>query len=353
MEVAGTSRIEGADFAANELEVAIRAESAEELRTRSQKQAKAAVRAYKWIATIPDDLPVTEELICEAHRLIVTDCDEDHCPPGKIRWDDQNVTFGTPKHRGAVGGKECEKAFKRLSIELQTNFQEHDPLIQALALHYHFAAIHSFLDGNGRTARVLEALMLQRAGLRDSLFIAMSNYYYDEKRSYLESLAAVRENGHDLTPFLKFGLRGVAMQSSRLAEMIKNEVSRQIFRNLMHELFTRLESTRKRVIVKRQLSLLEKLLNTDGKIEFSELVNSLAETYKSRKAPVSAIVRDLNRLGALGAVWIEKSETSPKANPLFYISVRLDWPSRMTEDEFFAKIAAMPKSKTYGFLSPS
>ncbi len=36
-----------------------------------------------------------------------------------------------------------------------------------------------------------------------------------------------------------------------------------------------------------------------------------------------------------------------------YISVRLDWPSRITGAEFFAKIAAMPKSKTYGFLSPS
>jgi Fic family protein len=353
MEVSGTSRIEGADFAANELEIAMKAETAEQLRTRSQKQANAALRTYKWIATIPDEIPVDEQLICNVHKLIVTDCDDDHCPPGRIRWADQNVSFGVPKHRGAIGGKDCEKAFKRLASEIQTKFREHDPLIQALALHYHFAAIHPFLDGNGRTARALEALMLQRAGLRDSLFIAMSNYYYDEKGAYLEALAAVRASNHDLTPFLRFGLRGIALQSGRLAEMIKNEVSRQIFRNLMHELFTRLESTRKRVIVKRQLSLLEKLLNTDGKVEFQELVASLREDYKSRKAPVSAIVRDLNRLGALGAVWIEKADTPPKVEPKFYISVVLDWPSKITEAEFFAKIAAMPKSKTYGWLSPS
>ncbi len=174
-----------------------------------------------------------------------------------------------------------------------------------------------------------------------------------KKNAYLAALAAVPANNHDLTPFLRFGLRGVAVQSSRLAEMIKNEVSRQIFRNLMHELFTRLESTRKRVIVKRQLSLLEKLLNIDGKIDFQELVASLREDYKSRKAPVNAIVRDLNRLGALGAVWIEKAETPPKAEPKYYISVRLDWPSRITENEFFRKVATMPKSKTYGWLSPS
>jgi hypothetical protein len=36
----------------------------------------------------------------------------------------------------------------------------------------------------------------------------------------------VRTHGYNLTPFLKFGLRGVALQSGRLAEMIKNEVSK-------------------------------------------------------------------------------------------------------------------------------
>ena len=82
-----------------------------------------------------------------------------------------------------------------------------DPLIQALAVHYHVAAIHPFEDGNGRTARALEALLLQRAGLRSSCFIPMSNYYYDEKPAYLAALARVRAQDHDLTTFLKFGLR--------------------------------------------------------------------------------------------------------------------------------------------------
>jgi Fic family protein len=351
MEVSGTSQIEGADFAANELDVAIKAESAEQLRTRSQKQAKAAIDAYREIAKIPDDLPVSAELIYAIHRIIVTNCDDDHCPPGVIRGPDQNVSFGNPKHRGALGGKECEKSFNQLIKEVQTTFKDHDPLIQALAVHYHIASIHPFLDGNGRTARALEALMLQRAGLKDSLFIAMSNYYYDEKRAYLEALAKVRVNGYGLTPFLKFGLRGVALQSARLAELIKNEVSRQIFRNLMHELFTKLESTRKRVIVKRQLKLLERLLNADGRVELGELVRGMQAEYDSRKAPVPALIRDINRLQALGAIRVDREEPQTK-NFVYYIDVRLDWPSRITETEFFAKLAALPKSKTYGFLSP-
>ncbi|MBI3680677.1 MAG: Fic family protein, partial [Acidobacteria bacterium] len=175
-EVAGTSRIEGAEFTDRELEAALE-HTPEELITRSQKQAHAAVQTYRWISELADDRPIDHNMMCEVHRRMVTGADEDHCAPGEIRAEDHNVTFGSPPHRGAEGGKECQEAFLGLSHALQHEFLAHDLLIQALAIHYHFAAIHPFLDGNGRTARALEALMLQRAGLRNTLFIAMSNYY--------------------------------------------------------------------------------------------------------------------------------------------------------------------------------
>ncbi len=349
MEVAGTSQIEGADFAGNELESAIRAETAEELQTRSQKQALAAVRAYKWIADVEDDRPINEELMCAIHRVIVTDCDEDRSAPGRIRSFGQNVTFGIIKHRGSHGGQDCEVAFHRLADEVQNIYFRHDPLIQALALHYHFAAMHPFQDGNGRTARVLEALMLQRAGLKNSLFIAMSNYYYEEKRAYLQALADVRAADHNLTPFLKFALKGIALQSNRLLQMIRTEVSKQLFRNLMHELFARLQSTRKRVIVKRQLILLEHLLDAEEKTDFARLVESVNDHYASRKIPLHAIARDVNKLQSLGAIKIER-ERCDSQTAEYLITVNLDWPSTITETEFFSRIEQMPKSNTLSFL---
>jgi len=155
-EVAGTSRIEGAEFTERELEEAIRPNATpEELRTRSQRQARAAMLTYRWIAELPTDRPITAELVREVHRRVVTGCDEDHCPPGVLRGRDYNVTFGIPPHRGVEGGPPCEEAFAGLLQAAQTEFRDHDPLVQALALHYHFAAMHPFLDGNGRTARAL------------------------------------------------------------------------------------------------------------------------------------------------------------------------------------------------------
>ena len=52
-EIAGTSRIEGADFTDRELDAALK-QSTEQLVTRSQKQAHAAMKAYKWIAALPE-----------------------------------------------------------------------------------------------------------------------------------------------------------------------------------------------------------------------------------------------------------------------------------------------------------
>ncbi|OFV96284.1 MAG: hypothetical protein A3F68_09700 [Acidobacteria bacterium RIFCSPLOWO2_12_FULL_54_10] len=350
MEVAGSSRIEGAEFVGNELEVAIKAQSPEQLLTRSQKQANSAVKAYKWIAEIPDDKPIDEKLICDVHRLVVTDCDDDHCAPGRIREQDHNITFGIPMHRGATGGEETAAALRQLAKEAHTNFRDCDPLIQALALHYHLVAIHPFGDGNGRTARILEALLLQRASLKDSLFIAMSNYYYEEKATYLSSLSEVRARDYDLTPFLKFGLKGIAKQSERLMNLIKTQVSKEIFRNLMHDLFTRLQSTRKRVIVPRQLAILEKLLNMDGEIEYSQLADAVRDDYKKRKFPFQAFLRDVAKLIVLGAIEMRHDENDPKHTRTF-LKINLEWPTTITDTEFFARLEKLPKSKTYGFLT--
>ncbi len=93
-EVAGTSRIEGADFTDLELEDAIR-KPPEELLTRSHRQAHAAVEAYRRIATVPDDRPLDEDLFRQIHRLIVIAAADDHCPPGQLRRRDPNVRSGT------------------------------------------------------------------------------------------------------------------------------------------------------------------------------------------------------------------------------------------------------------------
>lgn len=341
-EIAGTSRIEGADFTEGELDAAMR-EGTEQLRTRSQRQARAAMKAYQWIARVPDDQPIDVEFICRLHTVIVTDADDDHCHPGALRGPDHNVVFGTPTHRGADGGAECSKAFSRLCEALQGEFRAHDTLIQALALHYHFAAMHPFGDGNGRTARALEALVLQRAGLRDVCFIPMSNYYYDEKPHYLAALANVRAKDHDLTDFIVFGLLGIKLQCERLLAEIHTQIQKALFEDVMFDLFHRLKTPKRRVIVARQIESMELLLK--GPMTLSKLIRETEKTYEPMKMPTRALIRDINELIQLGAVQAERQEGGE-----YLLSVRLTWPTEITQTEFFRRISELPKAKTHKVL---
>ena len=337
MEVAGTSRIEGADFTESELADALAGNAL----TRSQRQAKAAADTYRWIADIPPDRPIDETLVCEIHRRMVTGCDDDHCEPGTLRRRDSNVTFGLPLHRGCEGGAACREAFSKLIGAIGRVFPDHDPLIQAMATHYHFAAMHPFKDGNGRTARALEALLLQRAGLRDTAFIAMSNYYHDEKPRYLSVLTEVRRANHDLTAFLKFSLRGVALQCDRLLRDIRTAIKKAVFKETMNDLFHRLKTPKKRLIAERQLAILEALLENQ-RLESTDLLFRTLNHYRSLRDPGRAIIRDLNaliHLGAIRTVGIEGERQSE-------IRINLDWPAEIRESDFFEKVKAMPRAKT-------
>jgi len=346
--VAGTSKIEGADFTERELNLAL-TETPEQLVTRSQKQAHASMKAYKWIAGLPKDRPVNCDLIREIHAIIIGDADSDHCEPGVVRKAGINVTFGLPPHRGSEGGKVCEEAFEKLGQALQREFNEHDLLIQALALHFHFAAMHPFLDGNGRTARAVEALMLQRSGLTDHLFIAMSNYYYDEKTGYLSALSAVKPPDYDLTPFLAFGLKGIKIQCERLFKEIRWNVTKSIFINTMHDLFGRLQTKRKSVIAKRHIQILNLLLQRD-EVPLPDVFDMTEHIYKDLKAGGKARVRDLIHLLNVGAVVMRSEKISEKEHKHF-LSVNLDWPKEITQSGFMERAKKLPRAKEYAFLS--
>ena len=342
-EVAGTSRIEGADFTEKELDEALET-NPKQLHTRSQRQAASTVKAYRWIQTLSRDYPVDQELILQIHRLVITGADDDHCPPGQLRRPDENVTFGSPRHRGVNGGPECDKAFAQYCAALSGEMRSHDDLVRALAAHYHLAAMHPFLDGNGRTARALESFFLQRSGLFETLFIAMSNYYYEEKSTYLSKLAEARSLNHDLTPFLIFGLQGVEIQCKRLFEEIRTNVSKALFRDVMYSLFNRLKTPRKRVIAERQIAILNILLKSDKML--LELADATRGEYEHLKDPFNGFFRDLDGLFQL------KTIDAMRIGNDYKIFIRLEWPTEITETEFFKRIKEMPKAKTFKFLKP-
>jgi Fic family protein len=70
-----------------------------------------------------------------------------------------------------------------------------DPLIRLALIHYQFEAIHPFIDGNGRTGRIILLLYLKFSGLMELPTLYMSNYIISHKQAYYTGLRNVTEKG--------------------------------------------------------------------------------------------------------------------------------------------------------------
>jgi len=91
-------------------------------------------------------------------------------------------------------GRERIVALLRNWTDFLTGPGDLDPLIRMAVAHYQFEAIHPFVDGNGRTGRILNILALVQAGLLEIPVLYLSRYIIRNKQEYYRRLAGVTEN---------------------------------------------------------------------------------------------------------------------------------------------------------------
>ncbi len=70
---------------------------------------------------------------------------------------------------------------------------EIDLLVKMAIVHYQFEAIHPFIDGNGRTGRIVNILYLVEKSLLDIPVLYLSQYIIQNKKEYYEGLRQVTE----------------------------------------------------------------------------------------------------------------------------------------------------------------
>jgi Fic family protein len=128
---------------------------------------------------------------------------------------------------------------------------EIDPLIRMAVAHYQFEAIHPFADGNGRTGRILNLLMLVEQQLLDMPVLYLSRYILRNKADYYRGLRAVTAESA-WQDWILFMLRAVAETAlwtadkifairelqDRAAQFVREHAGKIYSRELMDVLFT-------------------------------------------------------------------------------------------------------------------
>ncbi|MEI6819636.1 MAG: Fic family protein [Verrucomicrobiota bacterium] len=95
-----------------------------------------------------------------------------------------------------------------------------DPLLRMAIAHHQFESIHPFYDGNGRTGRILNLLILQREGLLDLPVLYLSRYITTTKSDYYRLLQTVREEDR-WVEWCLYLLRGVALAGRSAISLVK------------------------------------------------------------------------------------------------------------------------------------
>lgn len=112
-----------------------------------------------------------------------------------------------------------------------------DPLLRMAIAHHQFESIHPFYDGNGRTGRILNLLVLQREDLLNLPVLYLSRYITTTKPEYYRLLQTVREEGR-WDEWCLYLLRGVSATSRSAITLIKSyrDLMRETKRNLRERL---------------------------------------------------------------------------------------------------------------------
>jgi fido (protein-threonine AMPylation protein) len=97
-----------------------------------------------------------------------------------------------------------------------------NPIVLACAAHAWFVYIHPFIDGNGRTARLLMNLLLMRH--RYPLTILTK----DDRQRYYDALEE-SQGGGDLTPFIQLVMEATSESLEIYEEAAKDEATAQAF----------------------------------------------------------------------------------------------------------------------------
>ncbi len=309
--VGSTLSIEGTILNEQEIEESFKkAEEGKPLQ-RKEQEAENSRKVYEFIkeyvVSYKDDFKYSETVIQQIHKYLTEGMNYLSNVPGQYR-SNFITTFGEPRKPGLCRTQsEIEEAMRYLMKWLNTKSEgmiSQNIFVKAIMAHYYLTEIHPFGDGNGRTARALEALVLNANGVNDYCFWSLANFWSLHKNQYLDHLHNIRMT-LDPTNFIIWGLEGYRDEIKRLKGKVLKKVRQLMLSDYVHYLL-RNKGREKIKINQRIVDIIQLLLSKD-KILLSKFLTSPELTALYRNCSQSTRSRDFGKMVMADLIKVGKS----------------------------------------------
>lgn len=130
-------------------------------------------------------------------------------------------------HRGAPAPRLPELMAQYVAFLDGGGLRSLPPVVQALLAHFFLDTIHPFVDGNGRTARLVAAAILSRHGYNLHGTYALMRHFYRHEIAYHTMLHRIWQcRPFAVTPFVAFGIEGFVLELKSVDAFIKMKLNR-------------------------------------------------------------------------------------------------------------------------------
>lgn len=103
----------------------------------------------------------------------------------------------------------------------ETSQEDIHPVLKSGSVHYELVRIHPFIDGNGRVSRALSTFMLFQEDYDIRRFFSLEEYFDNDAAEYYSALQSVEKDDGNLTHWLVYFTRGLAIELSKIKDKIE------------------------------------------------------------------------------------------------------------------------------------
>jgi len=203
------------------------------------------------------DDPLSEGVIRELHKILVKDVRGENADPGSYRRIQNYVVNSRTREVIYTPPASLEVPYlMREFTEWINKAEDISPILVAGIAQFQFVHIHPFIDGNGRTARLLSTLILYKTGYDFKRLFTISEYYDKDRPSYYQAIQSVRNNNMDMTAWLGYFVESLRSQMEEIQDKGKKIiVSEKIVKALAeYNLNLRQEKIIRYLVVNEQIN---------------------------------------------------------------------------------------------------